>query len=59
MNEAKNLWSPREFARLAKVTVRTLHYYDRIGLLKPKHFDRNGFRLYGEAEFARFSKSRR
>jgi MerR family transcriptional regulator, thiopeptide resistance regulator len=56
MNEAKNLWQPREFARLAKVTVRTLHYYDRIGLLKPKHFDRNGFRLYGEAEFARLQQ---
>jgi MerR family transcriptional regulator, thiopeptide resistance regulator len=56
MNEAKNLWQTREFARLAKVTVRTVHYYDRIGLLKPKHFDRNGFRLYGESEFARLQQ---
>jgi MerR family transcriptional regulator, thiopeptide resistance regulator len=56
MKEAKNLWRTREFARLAKVTVRTVHYYDRIGLLKPKHFDRNGFRLYGESEFARLQQ---
>lgn len=56
MNEAKNLLQTREFACLAKVTVRTLHYYDRIGLLKPKHYDRNGFRLYGETEFARLQQ---
>ena len=56
INLSKNLWQTREFARLAKVTVRTLHYYDRINLLKPKHFDRNGFRLYGEPEFARLQQ---
>ena len=56
INPWKNLWQTREFARLAKVTVRTLHYYDRINLLKPKHFDRNGFRLYGEPEFARLQQ---
>ncbi len=56
INQTKNLWKIREFARRAKVTVRTLHYYDRINLLKPKYYDRNGFRLYGEAEFARFQQ---
>ena len=56
INQAKNLWQTREFAKQAKVTVRTLHYYDRINLLKPKHYDRNGFRLYGEAEFARLQQ---
>ena len=56
MNPAKNLWQTREFARIAKVTVRTLHYYDRIKLLKPKHYDRNGFRLYGKREFARLQQ---
>ena len=34
-----------EFARLAGVTVRALHHYDRIGLLKPKRGS-SGFRLY-------------
>ena len=56
INQAKNLWQTREFAKQSKVTVRTLHYYDRINLLKPKHYDRNGFRLYGEAEFARLQQ---
>jgi DNA-binding transcriptional MerR regulator len=54
--ESKNLWQTKRFAELSKVTVRTLHHYDRIGLLKPKHYDRNGFRLYGDAEFARLQQ---
>jgi len=54
--EAENLWQTKRFAGLSKVTVRTLHHYDRIGLLKPKHYDRHGFRLYGEAEFARLQQ---
>ena len=56
IGETENLWQTNEFARLAKVTVRTLHYYDRINLLKPKHYDRNGFRLYGTREFARLQQ---
>jgi DNA-binding transcriptional MerR regulator len=34
-----------EFATLAGVTVRALHHYDRIGLLKPQRGS-SGFRLY-------------
>lgn len=56
MNSAKNLWQIREFARKAKVTVRTLHYYDRSGLLKPRHLSSKGFRLYGIGEFARLQQ---
>jgi MerR family transcriptional regulator, thiopeptide resistance regulator len=57
MNQAtENLWRTKQFAELSKVTVRTLHHYDRIGILKPKHYDKNGFRLYGEAEFARLQQ---
>ena len=28
-------WTVGELARLAGVTVRTLHHYDRIGLVRP------------------------
>jgi DNA-binding transcriptional MerR regulator len=35
----------REFARLAGVTVRALHHYDRLGLLKPRRTP-TGYRLY-------------
>ena len=37
----------KEFARLTKVSVRTLHYYDEIGLLKPAGVDKwTGYRYY-------------
>ena len=37
----------KEFAQLTKVSVRTLHYYDEIGLLKPSGVDeKSGYRYY-------------
>ena len=41
-------YTVRQLARLAGVSVRTLHYYDRIGLLKPRQRNINGYRLYSE-----------
>ena len=42
----------KEFAELTEVSVRTLHYYDEIGLLKPDKVDEeNGYRYYGEPAF--------
>ena len=39
----------KEFAELTGVSVRTLHYYDEIGLLKPSEVDvQNGYRFYDE-----------
>ena len=39
----------REFAKLTGVSVRTLHYYDEIGLLKPSSVEKqNGYRFYDE-----------
>ena len=52
----EKLWQASEFARQAGVTVRTLHHYDRIGLLRPKRRSGSGSRLYGEAEFARLQQ---
>lgn len=45
-----------EFANLAGVTVRTLHHYDRLGLLKPSGRTAKGYRLYGERDFARLQQ---
>src|SRR5690242_17601038 len=42
----------QEFATLAGVTVRTLHHYDRQGLLKAQR-DRKGFRVYTSADLER------
>jgi len=55
-NQRDNLWQTRRFAEKAKVTVRTLHHYDRLGLLKPFGRTAKGFRLYGENEFARLQQ---
>lgn len=37
-----------EVAKLTGVTIRTLHYYDEIGLLKPSQISEAGYRLYDE-----------
>ena len=37
-------------ARLAGVSVRTLHWYDEIGLLRPARVTEAGYRMYGPAE---------
>jgi len=44
------VYTVRQLARLASVSVRTLHHYDRIGLLKPASHGSNGYRQYGEKE---------
>jgi DNA-binding transcriptional MerR regulator len=42
-----------EVAALAGVTVRTLHHYDRIGLLSPSGRTGAGYRQYGPADLDR------
>jgi DNA-binding transcriptional MerR regulator len=49
-------YQAREFAGRAGVTVRTLHHYDRMGLLKPSRYTEAGYRLYGERDFARLQQ---
>jgi len=44
-----------EFARLAGVTVRALHHYDRLGLLRPRRM-RNGYRAYREQDLVRLEQ---
>ena len=45
MSEDK-VYTVSELSRFAGVSVRTLHYYDQIGLLKPIRREDNGFREY-------------
>ena len=45
----------REFARMAGVTVRALHHYDRLGLLRPRRTG-SGYRLYGRRELERLEQ---
>ncbi len=44
----------KELAEMSGVSVRTLHYYDEIGLLKPAFVDeQNGYRFYDETSIER------
>ena len=43
-------------ARLAGVSVRTLHYYDEIGLLSPEYRRENGYRYYSEKSAAKLQQ---
>jgi|SRR5579862_6645361 len=45
----------REFAELASVTVRALHHYDRLDLLKPRR-TRAGYRLYEDRDLERLEQ---
>jgi DNA-binding transcriptional MerR regulator len=49
-------WSVGEVAALAGVTVRTLHHYDRIGLLPPSDRTAAGYRAYSEADLLRLQR---
>lgn len=47
----------KDFAALVGVSVRTLHYYDEIGLLYPSFIDeQNGYRFYDEQSLARMQE---
>ena len=47
----------KEFAEMTGVSVRTLHYYDEIGLLTPTCVDRTtGYRYYDEKAILRMQE---
>jgi MerR family transcriptional regulator, thiopeptide resistance regulator len=46
-------WKIGELARLAGVTVRALHHYDSVGILRPSERTGGGHRLYSEADVQR------
>jgi DNA-binding transcriptional MerR regulator len=46
-------YTVKQLARLSGVSVRTLHHYDEIGLLKPAFLGENRYRYYGREELLR------
>ena len=46
-------YTVKQLARLSGVSVRTLHHYDEIGLLKPSFVGENRYRYYGREELLR------
>lgn len=53
---AEQLFSTGEFAKRANVTVRTIHYYEKKGLIRPEKISDSGYRYYGQREFARLQR---
>ena len=49
-------YQPHEFAKRAGVTVRALHHYDRLGLLKPSGRTTAGYRLYTDRDLVRLEQ---
>lgn len=49
-------YTVQQLANLAGVSVRTLHHYDHIGLLKPSSRTAAGYRLYRSAELRRLQQ---
>ena len=43
-------YTVRQVARMSGVSVRTLHFYDEVGLLKPAYQTAKGYRFYEEAQ---------
>ncbi|MDD8048046.1 MAG: methyltransferase domain-containing protein [Thomasclavelia sp.] len=41
-----NYYTSGKFAKMANVTIRTIRYYDKIGLLKPSFIGENKYRMY-------------
>ena len=50
------LYTVKEVAKLSGVTVRALHHYDQLGLLKPAQVGDNGYRYYGREELLRLQQ---
>ncbi|RSN46947.1 MerR family transcriptional regulator [Streptomyces sp. WAC 04229] len=49
-------YSVGQVSAFAGVTVRTLHHYDKAGLLSPSDRSQAGYRLYGEADLVRLQQ---
>lgn len=49
-------YTVQQLAKLSGVSVRTLHYYDEIELLKPAYHGANGYRYYEEEQLLRLQQ---
>ena len=49
-------YTVQKLSQLAKITTRTLRYYDEINLLKPRRINKAGYRIYGENEVDRLQQ---
>ncbi|GAB4396517.1 MAG: MerR family transcriptional regulator [Anaerolineales bacterium] len=49
-------YTTKQLADLAGVSVRTLHHYDQIGLLRPQRTRHNNYRRYNQADLLRLQQ---
>ena len=49
-------WTVGEFARASGVSVRSLHHYDEVGLLRPASRSEAGYRLYSRRDLLRLQE---
>jgi len=49
-------YTVQQLAKLAGVSVRTLHHYDELGLLSPAYYGENGYRYYEEPQLLRLQQ---
>ncbi|WP_103108766.1 MerR family transcriptional regulator [Brevibacillus reuszeri] len=48
----KEQWRVGELAKMAGITIRTLRFYDQIGLFSPSGYSASGYRLYTEKDIS-------
>ena len=56
MEDTEAVWTVGQAAALAGVSVRTLHHYDEIGLLRPSGRTHGGYRTYDRADLERLAQ---
>lgn len=49
-------WHIKEFSKITNVSVRALHYYESLNLLKPKIQPHNGYRLYSKSDLLKLQQ---
>ena len=49
-------YSVKQVSKMAGVTIKTLHHYDKIGLLSPAHRSDKNYRYYGKEELYRLQQ---
>lgn len=50
------MYTVKQLSTLAEISVRTLHHYDEIGVLKPTKVGENGYRYYDDAALLRLQQ---
>lgn len=52
----KKYYTSGEFAKKANITIRTIRYYDKQGILSPTFRNNSGYRFYSDEDFIKLQK---